>query len=156
MLRAPWLTQGHATQAASDTLWAGGWMHTGDVAQADADGALRIVDRIKDVIKTGGEWVSSVALENLLEAQSGIVEAAVIGVPDARWGERPAAFVVAGAGFDPARACAALQDHVAAGRLSRYAIPERVIAVESLPRTSVGKIDKKALRTLLNRQAGDA
>jgi fatty-acyl-CoA synthase len=156
MLRAPWLTQGHATQAASDTLWAGGWMHTGDVAQADADGALRIVDRIKDVIKTGGEWVSSVALENLLEAQSGIVEAAVIGVPDARWGERPAAFVVAGAGFDPARACAALQDHVAAGRLSRYAIPERIIVVESLPRTSVGKIDKKALRTLLNRQAGDA
>lgn len=150
VLRAPWLTQGHATQAASDALWAGGWMHTGDIAQVDADGALRIVDRIKDVIKTGGEWVSSAMLENLLEAQSDVVEAAVVGVPDARWGERPAAFVIAAAGFDPARACAALQDHVAAGRISRYAIPERVMAVDSLPRTSVGKVDKKALRSLLN------
>lgn len=117
---------------------------------------MRIVDRLKDVIKTGGEWVSSVALEDLLQAQSGIVEAAVIGVPDARWGERPVAFVVAGAAFDPALARGALQDHVAAGRLSRYAMPERVIAVESLPRTSVGKVDKKALRALLNQQAEGA
>lgn len=85
MLRAPWLTQGHATQAASDALWAGGWLHTGDVAARDPDGALRIVDRLKDVIKSGGEWVSTVELENLLEAEGSIAEAAVIGVPDAKW-----------------------------------------------------------------------
>jgi fatty-acyl-CoA synthase len=152
VLRAPWLTQGHATQAASDALWAGGWLHTGDVAQVDADGALRIVDRLKDVIKSGGEWISSVEVEHLLEAQPEIAEAAVIAMPDARWGERPVAFVIAAGAFDPARACAALQQHVASGRLSRYAMPERLIALDSLPRTSVGKVDKKALRILLGQQ----
>lgn len=152
VLRAPWLTQGHATQEASDALWAGGWLHTGDVAQTDPDGALRIIDRLKDVIKSGGEWVSSVALENLLEAQPEIAEAAVVGMPDARWGERPAAFVVTTGSFDAARACAALQAHVASGQISRYAMPEKLIAVDSLPRTSVGKVDKKALRRLLQPQ----
>ncbi|TCM38830.1 fatty-acyl-CoA synthase [Novosphingobium sp. ST904] len=153
VLRAPWLTQGHATQAASDALWAGGWLHTGDVAARDPDGALRIVDRLKDVIKSGGEWVSTVELENLLEAEGSIAEAAVIGVPDAKWGERPVAFVVAAGGFDPGAVCDVFQGHVASGRLSRYAVPERVIAVDSLPRTSVGKIDKKALRALLDERA---
>ncbi len=153
VLRAPWLTQGHAIQAASDDLWAGGWLHTGDVAQADADGALRIVDRLKDVIKSGGEWVSSVELEDLLTAEPEIVEAAVIGVPDPKWGERPAAFVVAAETLDPMHVCARLQRHVASGRISRYAVPERLLVVDSLPRTSVGKIDKKALRILFEAQA---
>lgn len=152
LLRAPWLTQGYATQADSDALWAGGWMHTGDVGAVDPDGALRIVDRLKDIIKTGGEWVSSVDLEDLLVAQPGIAEAAVIGIPDTKWGERPAAFLVASQGAqppDPDQLCAALEHHVTSGRISRYAIPERLLMVDALPRTSVGKIDKKALRLLL-------
>lgn len=152
LLRAPWLTQGYATQSDSDALWADGWMHTGDVGAVDSDGALRIVDRLKDVIKTGGEWVSSVDLEDLLVAQPGIAEAAVVGMPDAKWGERPVAFLVASQGAQPPhpdQLCAALQQHVASGRISRYAIPERLITVAALPRTSVGKIDKKALRAML-------
>ncbi|KQM97167.1 long-chain fatty acid--CoA ligase [Sphingobium sp. Leaf26] len=152
LLRAPWLTQGYATQPDSDALWADGWMHTGDVGAVDPDGALRIVDRLKDVIKTGGEWVSSIDLEDLLVAQPGIAEAAVVGMPDAKWGERPVAFLVAGQGAQPPQPdqlCAALQQHVASGRISRYAIPERLLTLEALPRTSVGKIDKKALRAML-------
>jgi fatty-acyl-CoA synthase len=152
LLRAPWLTQGYATQADSDALWADGWMHTGDVAAADPDGALRIVDRLKDVIKSGGEWVSSVDLEDLLVAQPGIAEAAVIGVPDEKWGERPAAFLVASPDATPPRMeelRAQLDQLVASGRISRYALPERLLLVDALPRTSVGKIDKKALRVLL-------
>lgn len=152
LLRAPWLTQGYATQTDSDALWEDGWMHTGDVGTLDPDGALRIVDRLKDVIKTGGEWISSVDLEDLLVAQPGIAEAAVIGAPDAKWGERPVAFLVASQGAEPPHPdhlCAALQQHVASGRISRYAIPERLLLIDALPRTSVGKIDKKALRASL-------
>ncbi|WP_311267717.1 long-chain-fatty-acid--CoA ligase [Sphingobium sp. WCS2017Hpa-17] len=152
LLRAPWLTQGYATQKDSDALWADGWMHTGDVGAVDSDGTLRIVDRLKDVIKTGGEWVSSVDLEDLLVAQPGIAEAAVVGIPDAKWGERPVAFLVTRQGAQPPHPdelCAALQQHVASGRISRYAIPERLLTLEALPRTSVGKIDKKALRAML-------
>ncbi|WP_416465820.1 long-chain-fatty-acid--CoA ligase [Sphingomonas sp. VDB2] len=152
LLRAPWLTQGYATQPDSDTLWADGWMHTGDVAALDGDGALRIVDRLKDVIKSGGEWVSSVDLEDLLVALPGVAEAGVIAMPDAKWGERPVAFIVAARGATPPDMdllCVQLQQHVASGRISRYAIPERLLLVEALPRTSVGKIDKKALRAML-------
>ncbi|NWK95873.1 long-chain fatty acid--CoA ligase [Sphingobium lactosutens] len=152
LLRAPWLTQGYATQADSDALWADGWLHTGDIAAVDEDGALRIVDRLKDVIKTGGEWVSSVELEDLLVAQPGVAEAAVIAIPDEKWGERPVAFLVAALDAQPLQRdqiCAQLQLHVAAGRLSRYAIPERLLLIDALPRTSVGKIDKKKLRTMV-------
>ncbi|MCI4592060.1 long-chain-fatty-acid--CoA ligase [Sphingobium sp. BYY-5] len=156
VLRAPWLTMGHADQSASDDLWAGGWLHTGDVAEIDADGALRIVDRLKDVIKTGGEWVSSIEIENILVEQPTVSEAAVIGVPDQKWGERPVAFVVAAAGATPLATehlRDRLEQYVATGRLSRYAVPEKFILVDGLPHTSVGKVNKKALRTLLEEQA---
>ena len=156
VLRAPWLTQGHSIQPTSDTLWAGGWMHTGDVAEADADGALRIVDRLKDVIKTGGEWVSSIEIENLLMEQPDIAEAAVIGVADGKWGERPVAFAVAAAETaPPLPECLRdrMKEHALSGRLSRYAIPEKILLVDGLPRTSVGKVDKKALRALLMEEA---
>lgn len=146
LLRAPWLTQGYSDPVASDDLWAGGWLHTGDVASIDAEGALHIVDRLKDVIKSGGEWVSSVALENLLATQDEISEAAVIGVPDEKWGERPFAFVVATDAFDPVRTGEILRREAAEGRLSRYAIPEHIIRLDAMPRTSVGKVDKKLLR----------
>lgn len=147
-LRAPWLTQGYSGQDASNALWDGGRLHTGDIAEIDADGAVRIVDRLKDVIKTGGEWVSSLELESLLMAEDGVAEAAVVGIPDARWSERPVAFVVRGAG--PAVTEGSLRQAVSAraqtGAISRYAIPDAIHFCEALPRTSVGKVDKKALK----------
>ncbi|MDK8216816.1 MULTISPECIES: long-chain-fatty-acid--CoA ligase [Sphingomonas] len=147
-LRAPWLTQGYSQQHASDALWDGGRLHTGDIAEIDADGAVRIVDRLKDVIKTGGEWVSSIELEALLTAEPGVAEAAVVGIPDARWGERPIAFVVRAAG--PTVSEEALREAVVAraltGAISRYAVPDAIHFCDALPRTSVGKVDKKALK----------
>lgn len=147
-IRAPWLTQGYSLQDASDALWEGGRLHTGDIAELDADGAVRIVDRLKDVIKTGGEWVSSLELESLLMEAAGVAEAAVVGIPDARWGERPVAFIVRGTG--PAVTEGSLRHAVSeraqTGAISRYAIPDAIYFCEVLPRTSVGKVDKKALR----------
>ncbi|CAE6787037.1 Long-chain-fatty-acid--CoA ligase [Paraburkholderia nemoris] len=149
VVRAPWLTQGYGVQAASDDLWKGGWLHTQDIAEVDADGGIRIVDRIKDVIKTGGEWVSSIDIEALLVAHPAVLEAAVVGVQSPKWGERPMAFVVAARDVplpteDELRAVIA--KHAAQGRISRYAVPDRIQFKTSLPRTSVGKIDKKILR----------
>ncbi|KQS61236.1 long-chain fatty acid--CoA ligase [Rhizobium sp. Leaf371] len=149
LARAPWLTQGYGTQAASDDLWAGGWLHTQDIAEIDADGGVRIVDRLKDVIKTGGEWVSSIEIENILTTHPAVTEAAVIGTPSATWGERPLAFVIAAQVVPPPtenQLKAFLAEQVAAGRISRYAMPDSIHFLAALPRTSVGKIDKKALR----------
>ncbi len=151
-LRAPWLTQGYAIQEASDTLWQGGRLHTGDIAEIHSDGGINIVDRLKDVIKTGGEWVSSLEIEDLLMLQRGVAEAAVIGVPDARWGERPVAFIVLVANAADVTAevlRAGIAAEIKQGAISRYAIPDAIYLVPSLPRTSVGKIDKKVLRETL-------
>ncbi len=151
VLRAPYLTQSYFKKpAASDELWAGGYLHTQDVAVMGQDGFVQIVDRIKDVIKTGGEWVSSIEVENLIGEVPGVQECAVIGVPDAKWGERPMAFVVrkAGAevGADSIRE--KLLGHVDTQRISKYAVPEaeRIAFVAEIPKTSVGKINKKQLR----------
>ena len=95
VVRSPWLTQGYLHEPErSAELWHGGWLHTGDVGTIDAEGYLKIVDRIKDVVKTGGEWVSSLDIEDLVLRMPGIAEVAVVGVPDDKWGERPVAFVV--------------------------------------------------------------
>ena len=97
VLRAPWLTQGYFNNPeGSEELWAGGYLHTSDIAVIDADGYVHITDRIKDVIKTGGEWVSSLQIEDLISQCPGVAEAAVIGVKDDKWGERPIALVVKG------------------------------------------------------------
>ncbi|WP_084162695.1 fatty acid--CoA ligase [Paraburkholderia bannensis] len=150
VVRAPWATQGYLGDAqASAALWAGGYLHTNDIGVIDADGYLQITDRIKDVIKTGGEWVSSLELENLLSTHPGVREAAVIGVQDARWGERPLALVVLAEGHEsvtPAQLQAHIKRVAERGLISRYAVPERLLIVESLERTSVGKINKRALR----------
>jgi fatty-acyl-CoA synthase len=149
VMRSPWLTQGYTGDLpASERLWQGGWLHTGDIGTIDAHGFLAITDRIKDVVKTGGEWVSSLDLEDIIASQACVAEVAVIGVPDAQWGERPLAIVVprpgAVADADAIRAHVMLR--VAAGEISKYAVPEQVEFVESLPKTSVGKLDKKAMR----------
>ena len=152
--RAPWLTMGYLNDpAASEQLWAGGYMHTGDVATWDADGYIHIVDRIKDIIKSGGEWVSSIQVEDIISEKSGVVKAAVIAVKDAKWGERPMALVIVEPGFGGGSAEAAeeairahVKTYVDKGVISKFAIPDRVMIVKELPLTSVGKVDKTVLR----------
>lgn len=152
VVRAPWLTQAYPNSAeAGAALWAGGWLHTLDVASREPQGDIVIRDRLKDVIKTGGEWVSSAEIEDLALRDPDIAEAAVVGAPDPRWGERPVLFAVARAGRTPRLETLKnrMSPLVAAGQLSRWASPDRLILVDALPRTSVGKIDKKQLRLRL-------
>jgi len=151
VVRAPWLTQGYLHNPdASTALWAGGYLHTGDIGNIDGSGYLRVTDRIKDVIKTGGEWISSLALEDIIALHPAVNEVAVIGISDAKWGERPLPLVVKRNGSEVTEA--EIIELVAArsrsGDISRYAIPDRVSFVDSLERTSVGKINKKKLRGL--------
>jgi fatty-acyl-CoA synthase len=149
--RAPWLTQEYTGDAmASDQLWAGGYMHTNDVGVIDPGGYLRVVDRIKDVIKTGGEWVSSIEIEDLISQCPGVLEAAVIGVGDPKWGERPLALVVRDERANPdltdTQIKAQLKLSADAGAIPKFAIPDTILFVAALPKTSVGKFDKRALR----------
>jgi len=151
VLRAPFLTRAYfGKPEASETLWSGGYLHTQDIAVMGQDGFVRIVDRLKDVIKTGGEWVSSIEVEHLVSQVPGVKECAVIGVPDAKWGERPMAFVVRvpGAQVDAGQIRERLLAHVESQRISKYAVPEadRILFVDEIPKTSVGKINKKKLR----------
>ncbi|WP_175718456.1 fatty acid--CoA ligase [Burkholderia anthina] len=151
VVRMPWATHGYLGDAqASAALWAGGYLHTNDIGVIDPDGRLQITDRIKDVIKTGGEWVSSLELEDILSRHPAVRESAVIGVKDARWGERPLALVVLAdehvGRVEPAELQAHVKQVADRGLISRYAVPERLLIVEAIEKTSVGKIDKRALR----------
>ncbi len=147
--RSPCLTPGYAgNEEASAALWRGGWLHTGDIGTMNADGYLRIVDRAKDVIKTGGEWISSIGLEDIILSHPEIAEAAVVGIDDIRWGERPIAIVVPKPGASPTEEAvkAVVRARAEAGEISRYAVPDRIVFAEALDKTSVGKLDKKAMR----------
>jgi fatty-acyl-CoA synthase len=151
VVRAPWLTQGYVDDAeASEQLWAGGYLHTNDIGVIEPGGYLRIVDRIKDVIKTGGEWVSSLQIEDLISQCNGVSEAAVIGVKDDKWGERPLALVIRNAQPGDDLSDTQIKAHLGAsadaGVISKFGIPDRILFVKTLPKTSVGKVDKKALR----------
>jgi len=151
VLRSPWLTQGYFNNPdASEELWTGGYLHTSDIAVVSPGGYVHITDRIKDVIKTGGEWVSSLQIEDLITQCAGVAEAAVIGVKDARWGERPMALLVkdpAGVnGVDDVVVKTHLKAFVDRGVISKFGIPERILFLDRLPKTSVGKINKMELR----------
>ncbi|MDG4787814.1 long-chain fatty acid--CoA ligase [Micromonospora sp. WMMD1102] len=122
-----------------------GWLRTGDVATIDEFGYLRIVDRSKDMIKSGGEWISSVTLENELMAHPAVREAAVIGVADDRWGERPCAYVVFAAGVEVDEA--GLREHLR-GRVASWWLPDRFVVLDEIPKTATGKFSKVALRGL--------
>jgi fatty-acyl-CoA synthase len=157
VVRAPWLTSGYFDNPdASEQLWAGGYLHTNDIGVITPDGYLRVTDRLKDVIKTGGEWVSSLQLEDIIMHCAGVGECAVIGVKDARWGERPLALIVRDGKKDPPVSVEDVKAHVMAeaekGVISKFAVPQKILFVDALARTSVGKFDKKALRL----QYGDA
>ena len=155
-VRTPWLTQGYFREPEKgNELWQGGWLHTGDVASVNADGVVQIRDRIKDVIKTGGEWVSSLLLESLLSKHPAVVAVAVVGVPDLRWDERPLALIVPAEGtdLDADQLKAHLMQFVDDGQINKWSIPEHFRFVEEIPVTSVGKIDKKLIRARLAEQS---
>ncbi len=141
-VRGPWITGSYFKNPAPDRFH-DGWLRTGDIGTLDGRGFMQISDRTKDVIKSGGEWISSVELENQVMAHPQVVEAAVIAVPDERWSERPLVAVVLqeGSTVSADELVAFLTE-----RVTRWWLPERWTFVEEVPKTSVGKFDKKVLR----------
>ena len=149
IVRAPYLTQGYLKDHVhSEKLWEGGWMHTNDVACVNQGGSIRITDRSKDVIKVGGEWLSSLEIEDVIAKHEGVAEVAVIGAPDLNWSEIPLAIVVAKANsiFDDREIVQIVKASVDSGVLPREAITMKVARAEFIDKTSVGKINKVALR----------
>jgi fatty-acyl-CoA synthase len=144
-VRGPWVASAYYKEDAPEKF-DDGWLRTGDIAHVDPAGWVTITDRSKDVIKSGGEWISSVELENQLMAHPAVREAAVIAVPDERWSERPLACVVLEA--DAHADATELVEHLR-GRVARWWLPEEFAFVAEVPKTSVGKFDKKVLRAAL-------
>ena len=150
VLRSPWLTKSYVDAPdKTEDLWQEGWLHTGDVGHID-DGYLQITDRIKDVIKSGGEWVSSLDLENMIGQHEAVLESAAIGIPDEKWGERPLILVVLKPGYQERVGSAEFKVHMQGfagqGQLPKYGIPDRYEIVDQIAKTSIGKINKKWLR----------
>ncbi len=149
--RTPWLTQGYVKdEQKSEELWENGWLHTGDIGVIDDQGYLKITDRLKDVIKTGGEWISSLELEDIISQHEGVNEVAVVGVLDEKWGERPLAMVVLKESFQGKVTEADIRDFcmefVEKGVIPKYGVPTKIILDGVIPKTSVGKISKKDIR----------
>jgi fatty-acyl-CoA synthase len=150
--RTPWLTQNYLKEPEKgEELWQHGWLHTGDVASMEPNQTLMIKDRIKDVIKTGGEWLSSLDLENLISQHPAVSAAAVVGVADEKWGERPHALIMLKPGQNATQKDiqAHLQRYVDKGEINKWAIPQQMDFVDDIPKTSVGKINKKQIRDQL-------
>lgn len=150
VVKAPWLTEGYLNNSeASKHLWEGGYLHTQDIASIDRAGYLQISDRMKDVIKSGGEWVSSLEIENLISLHPAVSEVAVIGIRDEKWGERPVALIVLKSDAQPTSEDE-IRKHMLSiaetGRISKYGVPNIVKFVDALERTSVGKLNKKLMR----------
>ena len=141
-VRGPWVTASYYLDPATEKF-DDGWLRTGDVGSVEPNGFIRITDRAKDVIKSGGEWISTVELENHLMAHPDVIEAAVIGVADARWDERPLACVVCS---ESSTATATDLQAFLADKVAKWQVPERWAFIDEVPKTSVGKFDKKVLR----------
>jgi len=147
IVRAPWLTREYYNDPEkTEELWKDGWLHTGDLGVIDQYGYLHIVDREKDAIKSGGEFIPSLLLENAISEVKGVGEVAVVGIPDPKWGERPVAFVVKSGDITENDIINHLNELVKLGRIQKWWIPDRILFIDSMPRTSTNKIDKKALR----------
>lgn len=150
--RTPWLTQGYINEPEkSEELWYDGWLHTGDVATMNSHNSLKITDRIKDVIKTGGEWVSSIDLENMIGQHEAVMEVAIVGIQDAKWGERPHAMIVLKDGKNMTKEDLKtfMQRYVDDNIITAWTIPSSVEFAVAIPKTSVGKLDKKVIRARL-------
>ena len=149
VVRAPWLTQGYLKDhKASERLWEGSWLHTGDVAVRDESGYLRITDRSKDVIKVAGEWVSSLELEDIIAHHPGVLEVAVIGTLDEKWGERPLALVIPrpDSGLTEKDISHLVKEYADKGVVNKQVVLLKVRFVAAIEKTSVGKVSKVALR----------
>jgi fatty-acyl-CoA synthase len=155
VVRAPWLTQAYyKDEEKTKELWEGDWLHTGDIAVVDEYGYITIVDRIKDVIKSGGEWISSLTLENLASLHPAVLESAAIGVPDEKWGERPLLVVKLDEKMKGSVTEEDIRNHmmkfVEEGKITKWAVPDRVVFVDEIPKTSVGKINKRELKQMFS------
>jgi len=144
-VRGPWVCAGYHNGADATRMTEDGWFRTGDVATMSPDGYVTIVDRAKDVIKSGGEWVSSVELENAIMAHPKVLEAAVIGLAHPTWQERPVGYVVARPEFRGAVSAEEILAHLSS-HFMKWWIPDEIRFIDEVPKTSVGKFDKKALR----------
>jgi fatty-acyl-CoA synthase len=142
-VRGPWIAARYFNDESGDEKFDAGWLRTGDIAAVDADGFVQITDRAKDVIKSGGEWISSVELENEMMSHPDVVEAAVIAKPDERWSERPLCCVVLREGANAS--APELVEHLR-GRVAKWWLPDEFAFLQEIPKTSVGKFDKKVLR----------
>jgi fatty-acyl-CoA synthase len=148
VVRAPWLTREYyKDQEKTNELWAGGWLHTGDMAVMDEEGYVTIVDRLRDAIRSGSEWISSILLEDYLSRHPAVAEAAIIGMRSEQWGERPLAVVSVRSPITEKELQGHMMKFVDEGKIAKFWVPDAfVIVSEPLPKTSTGKIDKKPLR----------
>ncbi len=154
-VRGPWVISGYYNDARSAAAFVDGWFRTGDVATIDSEGYVQLVDRAKDVIKSGGEWISSVDLENAIMGHPKVLEAAVVAVEHPKWQERPAALIVAKPQFQDR----VTKDEILAylePRFAKWWLPDEVLFVDAIPKTSVGKFDKKVMRARLKQQSPKA
>jgi fatty-acyl-CoA synthase len=144
-VRGPWVIRAYYNDPRTAEAFQDGWFRTGDVVTIDPEGYIQIVDRTKDLIKSGGEWISSVDLENALMAHPKVLEAAVIAVPHPKWQERPLAVVVPRPEFKEDLTKEELLEFLRP-RFAKWWLPDDIVFVEAIPKTSVGKFDKKVLR----------
>lgn len=144
IMRGPWITESYYKLDDNDDRFMDGWWRSGDVAVILPTGHRKITNRLKDVIKSGGEWISSIDMENAILDEPAVLEAAVIGVPDAKYDERPVAFVVPRPGKEVTDD---MVIDVLKSRFAKWQLPDKIVITEELPRTSVGKLDKKVLRS---------
>jgi fatty-acyl-CoA synthase len=143
LIRGPWVAGEYYKDPRTPESFVDGWMRTGDVCKITPDGYIRITDRSKDVIKSGGEWISSLDLENELMAHPDVAEATVVGVKHLKWQERPVAFVVAAPGAEPEEED--LRDFLR-GKVADWWLPDRIMTIDEIPKTGTGKFDKKVVR----------
>lgn len=153
LLRGPWIANEYYKDERSENSFVDGWFHTGDVVTVDEEGNINIIDRTKDLIKSGGEWISSVDLENTLMSHEAVFEASVVAVPNAEWQERPVACVVLKEGFSEAGMKRALIDFLKP-QFPKFWLPDEVLFLGEIPKTSVGKFLKRQLRKQVHEQLG--
>jgi fatty-acyl-CoA synthase len=143
LIRGPWIAAEYYKDDRTPQSFEEGWLRTGDVCKITPEGYVRITDRAKDVIKSGGEWISSLDVENELMAHPGVAEATVVGLKHAKWQERPAAFVVPASGSEITEE--ELLEHLS-GRVAKWWLPDEIVFIDEIPKTGTGKFDKKAMR----------
>jgi fatty-acyl-CoA synthase len=144
-VRGPWIISEYFNDERSADSFAEGWFRTGDVVSIDPEGFVQIVDRTKDLVKSGGEWISSVDLENAIMSHPKVLEAAVIAVAHPKWQERPLACVAPKPDFKDSLTKEEIIEHIKPN-FAHWALPDDVVFIEAVPKTSVGKFDKKVLR----------